>query len=374
MSYSRTISTSIKQWGVWGLSTLYNGTLKLANTLLPHTSDELFCLTGPIITSILIETIEHTTCETATTSFTCTFSKPVAIPTFMITAASCVGFGLMAGIKYFNNNQTPISKHISLIKLKGSIESGKNFSYQVVSPYLEKAFNDPFSEGVLIHMDSPGGSPVQSSLIHNDILRLKRKTNKKVIVIAEETLASGAYMIAVSADKIYANAHTVVGSIGVIKSSFGVHELAKKMGIEHRVHTAGINKNHDDAFAPETKASQIKCQQDLNDSHIDFINTVKANRSGLSKLDEKDNVFSGDYWRGSKAKTMGLIDELGDIYDVIEKEFKTTHTVLVFKGESESTQHSVIPFLKNTLFGAINPNINIKLSLDIPSQTLKFSL
>src|SRR5688572_748262 len=143
--------------------------------------------------------------------------------------------------------------YVSLIRLEGLIASGSEFSAESVLPVLREAFADQKSKGVILDINSGGGTPVQAAIIHDAILRLKAKYHKKVIVVGEDLLASGAYYVAVSADKIYVNPNTLTGSIGVIMKGFGLPDLIKKLGIERRVYTAGTNKDRLDPFLPESQ-------------------------------------------------------------------------------------------------------------------------
>src|SRR3990167_4502521 len=138
--------------------------------------------------------------------------------------------------------------YVALIRLDGVIKAGSEFSARTIIPELSCAFRDKNAKGVVLLINSPGGSPVQASMIHDKIIQLKEKYHKEVIVVGEDTLASGAYLVATAADKIYVNKDTVTGSIGVIMEGFGFNDVMKKLGITRRVFTAGTNKDRLDPF------------------------------------------------------------------------------------------------------------------------------
>ncbi|MBV52871.1 MAG: peptidase U7 [Coxiellaceae bacterium] len=212
--------------------------------------------------------------------------------------------------------------YVSLVRLSGVIMPEAHMSANVVNPVLYKAFTDKNSKGVLIEMNSPGGSAVQSSLIYDQIMRLKHAYHKKVVVVGEDALASGAYLIASAADQIYVDPDTITGSIGVIMSGFGFTDAIKKIGITRRVLTAGENKDRLDAFEPLDATDVAKAKQLLNDAHEHFIKDVLAGRKGRLKGD-KAVLFSGDFWSGSRAVQLGLVDGTGSVPSVMHHEFST---------------------------------------------------
>src|SRR3990167_9923614 len=137
---------------------------------------------------------------------------------------------------------TEDGKYTAVIRLDGMIAPDRDFSAETIIPILRDAFTDKNAAGVIIDINSPGGTPVQASIIHDAIIDLKKKYHKKVIIVGEDLLTSGAYYVAVSADKIYVNPNTLTGSIGVIMKGFGFVDLMKKIGIERRVYTVGQDK------------------------------------------------------------------------------------------------------------------------------------
>ena len=214
-----------------------------------------------------------------------------------------------------------IIPHINLSGVIGNVgkfKQGIDFSGQ--EDIITKAFSLKKAPCVAITINSPGGSPVQSHLIYSLIRQQAKKNKKKVIVFAEDVAASGGYLIACAGDEIYANSSSIIGSIGVIYSSFGFTELIKKIGVERRVHTAGKNKSTLDPFLDEKKEDIERLKNIQLDLHKDFIEVVEKSRS--SKLKKSDvELFSGEFWSGRKAKDLGLIDEIGNANQILREKF-----------------------------------------------------
>lgn len=213
--------------------------------------------------------------------------------------------------------------YVALIRLDGMIGPGENFSADTVIPLLQAAFADRDAKGVVLDIDSGGGTPVQASIIHDAILDLKKKYHKKVVVVGEDMLASGAYFVAVAADKIVVNPDTVTGSIGVIMKGFGFPELIKKLGIERRVVASGVDKDRLDPFLPQSKADLDKIRQVIGEVHSNFNQVVMQGRQKKLRADPSE-LFSGDFWAGSTALKLGLVDGLGNLADVLRDEFKVS--------------------------------------------------
>lgn len=204
------------------------------------------------------------------------------------------------------------TSHIAVVRLEGAIMPASHVSAEAINPLLAKAFRNPASEAVIIKANSPGGSPVQSALINNEITRLKQKYNKPVYVVVEDLCASGCYYAAVAADEIYANEGSMIGSIGVRMDTFGFTGLMEKIGIENRSMHAGENKTFIDPFSEKNEAGRAFFQKEiLERTHQQFIDTVRAGRGDRIKEDE--NTYTGLVWLGDKAVENGMIDGLGDI-------------------------------------------------------------
>ncbi len=209
---------------------------------------------------------------------------------------------------------------VAVIRLQGLIASGRGgLSDQSLGPVIEKAFSRGKPEAVALEINSPGGSPVQSSLIGARIRRLAEEKEIPVLAFVEDVAASGGYWLAVAADEIYADRSSVVGSIGVISSSFGAHELLARQGVERRVYTAGKSKSMLDPFKPENPEDVERLKALLNDIHTNFIDHVTARRG--SKLDSETELFTGEIWLAQKAQALGLIDGIGHLKPMLKERF-----------------------------------------------------
>ena len=201
----------------------------------------------------------------------------------------------------------------------GKFRQGLDFSGQ--EEIIKKAFSIKKSPAVAITVNSPGGSPVQSHMIYKLIREQAKENKKKVIVFAEDVAASGGYLIACAGDEIYANQSSIIGSIGVIFSSFGFKDLIKKIGVDRRVYTAGKNKSTLDPFVEEKQEDVERLKKIQLDLHSDFIKIVKQSRGDKIKDPEKNNIFTGEFWAGSVALKLGLIDGIGNADQVLREKF-----------------------------------------------------
>jgi len=200
--------------------------------------------------------------------------------------------------------------HTALVDINGVISDQELASADAIVTGLRDAFEDENTRGMILRINSPGGSPVQSGYVYDEIMRLKGlHPNIKVYAVISDIGASGAYYIAAAADEIYADKASLVGSIGVISSSFGFVDTLEKLGVERRVFTAGENKAFLDPFSPLKKTDKAFWQNVLSVTHAQFIDQVKKGRGDRLKSDEQ--VFSGLIWTGEQALEMGLIDGLG---------------------------------------------------------------
>jgi len=215
-------------------------------------------------------------------------------------------------------------KIVAHIKLNGIIGNLGKFNQGIdlagQQEVIEKAFLLKKSSCIAVTINSPGGSPVQSHLIHNFIKHLAKKNKKKVIVFAEDVAASGGYLIACAGDEIYANSSSIIGSIGVIYSSFGFTELIKKIGVERRIYTAGKNKSTLDPFLEQKNEDVERLKKIQLDLHKNFIDIVEKSRGNKLKKSEVE-LFSGEFWSGTKAKDLGLIDGIGNSYEILKQKF-----------------------------------------------------
>lgn len=210
---------------------------------------------------------------------------------------------------------------VAVIRLSGMIStSGRGaLNDQGLAPLIERAFTKGKPVAVALEVNSPGGSPVQSSLIGARIRRLAEEKNIPVIAFVEDVAASGGYWLAAAADEIYADTSSVVGSIGVISAGFGLHELMAKNGVERRVYTAGNSKSMLDPFRPEKPEDVARLKELLEDIHVNFKEHVMARREG--KLSLERDLFTGEIWLARKAIEVGLIDGIGHLVPHLEDRF-----------------------------------------------------
>ncbi|CAM4109660.1 signal peptide peptidase SppA [Vreelandella rituensis] len=251
-----------------------------------------------------------------------------------------LGYSLLAGVaifyalllsgslSVFGGGKTQKTPHVAVVKVEGQISYDSPASADNIITALRSAWQAPNAEAVLIRINSPGGSPVQSQRIYHEILRLKSEslTNKPVYAVIEDIGASGAYYVAAAADEIRVSPSSLVGSIGVIQSSFGAKDAMESLGIERRVFTAGDNKAFLDPFRDVTEDQVDFWQGVLNTVHQQFIADVKAGRGDRLK-DDKD-VFSGLIWSGEQAVAMGLADSIGDSSQISRELFDGEHRLV----------------------------------------------
>jgi len=201
-------------------------------------------------------------------------------------------------------------RHTALVSLVGVIADGENASANNVVSGLRSAFENDNSAAVILSINSPGGSPVQSAYINAEIKRLREMyPTKPIYAVISDICASGGIYVAVAADKIFANESSIVGSIGVRMDGFGFEGTIDKLGIERRLLTAGEHKALLDPFSPENPVEKQHVQTLLDDIHQEFIDVVKEGRG--DKLANDPKLFSGLFWTGTKAMELGLIDGLG---------------------------------------------------------------
>ncbi|MFV0293822.1 MAG: S49 family peptidase [Paracoccus sp. (in: a-proteobacteria)] len=203
---------------------------------------------------------------------------------------------------------------ISVIRLQGTIgisSRGGGLSDAALAPVLEKAFTKGKPKAVALAINSPGGSPVQSSLIAARIRRLADHHDVPVHAFVEDVAASGGYWLACAADQIWADECSVIGSIGVISGGFGLQEFIARHGIERRVYTAGKSKSQLDMFRPEKSEDIARLQTLLEDMHRIFIALVKSRRG--ARLTENEDIFTGEFWLASRAQELGLSDGIAHL-------------------------------------------------------------
>ena len=205
---------------------------------------------------------------------------------------------------------------VTVVRLTGPIGFSTPLSpgmtLATVSKALERAFSVKRAKAVALIVNSPGGSPVQSHLIHQRIRSLADEHKKKVLVFVEDVAASGGYMIACAGDEIIADPSSIAGSIGVVSASFGFHKLLAKIGVDRRIYTAGEKKMLLDPFQPESTDDVKRLKAAQKEIHALFISLVKERRG--KKLNAPDRtLFSGEFWIGEQAEKLGLVDSIGDL-------------------------------------------------------------
>lgn len=217
-------------------------------------------------------------------------------------------------------------RHTALINIYGAIEARGEVSADKINAALQSAFEDKNTAGVLLRINSPGGSPVQSGIIFDEMRRLKAKhPDIPLYAVVEDLCASGGYYIAAGADKIYVNKASIVGSIGVLMNGFGFTGAMEKLGVERRLLTAGENKGFLDPFSPVNPAQKVHVEAMLGAIHQQFIDVVKLGRG--KRLQETPDMFSGLVWTGEQSIKLGLADELGTVDSVARDVIKAEKLV-----------------------------------------------
>jgi len=206
-------------------------------------------------------------------------------------------------------------RHTALVKLEGQIDSGGLASAEKINNALNHAFRDKNTAGVILSINSPGGSPVQAGMINDEIRRLRREfPQTPLYVVVEEMCASAAYYIAAASDQVFVDKASIVGSIGVIMNSFGFTGIMDKVGVERRVQSAGRNKSIGDPFLPVSAEQKEHIQSMLDEIHQQFIKVVREGRG--KRLRETNDMFTGLFWSGSRSIDLGLADGLGTVDSV----------------------------------------------------------
>jgi len=228
---------------------------------------------------------------------------------------------------FAQRTHTPTSTkpHTALVEVQGEIAAGNEASAELLVSALKSAFEDTGAVAVVLRINSPGGSPVQSGIVNDEIRRLKALHKKKVYAVVEEMCASGAYYIAVAADEIYVDKASLVGSIGVLMDGFGFTGVMDKIGIERRLLTAGENKGMLDPFSPQNERQTAFAKAMIDQIHQQFITVVKQGRG--ERLKETPDTFSGLFWNGEEAIKLGLADKLGNL-DFVAREVVKAEEVI----------------------------------------------
>jgi protease IV len=217
-------------------------------------------------------------------------------------------------------------KHTALVELNGEIAADKAASADNIIEALQRAFKDKDTQGVILRINSPGGSPVQAGAINDEIRRLRAKyPSIPLYVVVDDICASGGYYVAAAADKIYVNKASLVGSVGVLMDGFGFTGTMSKLGVERRLLTAGENKGFLDPFSPLNPKQAAIAQKMLDEIHAQFIAVVREGRG--KRLKETPDMFSGLIWTGQKSIDLGLADGLGSVESVARDVIKAENVV-----------------------------------------------
>jgi len=223
---------------------------------------------------------------------------------------------LMALRNHFFNAEENGEEHTAMLVLSGKIAiDGDGISSRSVIPPLRKAFEDEDAKAVVLRINSPGGSPVQSGIIYDEIVRLRGEyPEKKLYAVVHDMAASGGYYIASAADEIYVDKASLIGSIGVVTNGFGFVGTMEKLGVERRMVTAGENKGMLDPFSPSKESDVAHMRTLVADIHEQFKTVVRNGRG--DRLKENGEIFTGKFWTGAQAIELGLADATGDEYFV----------------------------------------------------------
>ena len=245
-----------------------------------------------------------------------------------------------------NINQT--NKHVAVVEVTGMISSAGPVNPDVILPHIQNAVKNDNCVGIILKINSPGGSATQSKIIFDEIKKIRSTTDKKIYAVIDDVGASGGYYIAASADQIFSSSSSIVGSIGVRLDSFNVSRLMDKLGVDSQTLSSGKDKTMLDPFSPLTPKHRIHLERLLKNIHNQFIQDIESSRG--DKITE--DVFTGLFWTGIEAKRIGLIDDLLSTYDVSEK-FFNNNPLIVYNKEKDIVKELLNSTLNvsNTIFG-----------------------
>ncbi len=234
---------------------------------------------------------------------------------------------LFIAMGWFGRGETgKVGRHTALVSIDGMIAPGSDASAERVTQGLQNAFKDSNTAGVILRINSPGGSPVQAGQINKEVRRLRELNPKTPLyVVVEDICASGGYYVAVAGERIFVDEASLVGSIGVLMNGFGFTGAMEKLGVERRLLTAGENKGFLDPFSPLDQQEQEYAQELLDEIHQQFINTVREGRG--TRLKDDPTLFSGLVWTGSRSIELGLTDAMGSVDYVAREVIKAERVV-----------------------------------------------
>lgn len=233
---------------------------------------------------------------------------------------------LFVGMGWFGKKDSSRGKHTALVEVRGVISPDSSASADNVTNGLQQAFKDKRTQGVILRINSPGGSPVQAGYINDEIRRLRAKhPDIPVYAVVEDICASGGYYVAVAADRIFVDKASIIGSIGVLMDGFGFTGTMEKLGVERRLLAAGENKGFLDPFSPIQDTQQEYARKMLDDIHQQFIGVVRQGRG--KRLKESQEMFSGLLWIGQRSIELGLADAMGSVDYVAREVIKAEEVV-----------------------------------------------
>lgn len=271
------------------------------------------------------------------------------------TVVGSVILALMMIQGWVADGQFATKRYVPVVRIEGDIEAGKAASAAEIAPLIIQAMSDRRAPGVILEINSRGGSPVQASQIRDEIDRQRKlHPEKKIIAVGEDTVASAAYLIASGADRLYVQPSTVTGSIGVIWENFGVVGALRKLGVEPRVLTAGEHKARLNMYAPVDPGDKAKMKAVLEHVHLQFIEYVRKGRG--KRLKDDPALFSGDFWTGDEAVHLGLADSLGSVQFAAKEAF-SVDTVRSLNGPHRSLFDLFMP---HTALDSMVPNTGIQ--------------
>ena len=227
-----------------------------------------------------------------------------------------------------NINQS--SEHVAVIEINGMISSVGPVNSELILPHIQNAVGNKNCVGIILKINSPGGSATQSKIIFDEINKIRASSDKKIYAVIEDVGASGGYYVAASADMIFSSASSIVGSIGVRLDSFNLKGLMEKLGVESQIISSGEDKTILDPFSELTSQHRAHLKKLLKNIHNQFINDIKLSRGDRIK----GNVFTGLFWTGGEAKKIGLIDDLLSTYDVSDRYFNN-HQMIIYNKERD---------------------------------------
>jgi len=233
---------------------------------------------------------------------------------------------LFIGMGWIGKRELTPGKHTAVVEMNGVIAQDAQASADNIMTGLQEAFKDKRTQGVVLRINSPGGSPVQAGHINDEIRRLRNKYPQiPLYAVVEDICASGGYYVAVAADKIYVDKASIVGSIGVLMDGFGFTGVMEKLGVERRLLAAGKNKGFLDPFSPLQESQKAHAEGMLEDIHQQFIKVVRQGRG--QRLKETPEMFSGLVWTGQNSIALGLADAQGNLEYVAREVIKAEDIV-----------------------------------------------